>query len=78
MEHQKFSASNVKLLAPDGMENCDTLHALKDEEGFTSYWKPNAEERLAILNGACITLKVFGRAHPPVYIGVEYRADIQG
>lgn len=43
----------------------------QDQPGVVNYWTPTREEKLAILEGAPVTLSFIGQTHPPVRVGVE-------
>ena len=72
MKPVKFPESNRELTAPNGMENCESLHVFND--GFTSVslWKASWVERLKILLLGEIWLGVcFGSTQPPVFVVVD-------
>jgi hypothetical protein len=71
----KHPSNNFTFGPPDGMENCQPLSVTRvDYDGVLasqSYWRPEAAELAAIAAGKPIILTVYGRGHPPLWIGVE-------
>jgi hypothetical protein len=68
MTPHKHTLCNDVLKAPIGDENCDDLHIMRDDQSVWSFWKPNAEELAAIVQGGSVALRVCGRTHPPLSI----------
>jgi hypothetical protein len=61
---------NDVLRKPEGMtdEQCGDL-PIRREDGYVwSFWKPEAEELLALNNGGSVALAIMGATHPPVSV----------
>jgi hypothetical protein len=67
-----FLHSNAILGAPDGMESeCIPLHAYDTGDSFISCWKLDPDDIEKVKNGEPIWLVVYGRGHPPVFLGTD-------
>lgn len=74
MKPIKFTQVNIKLVA----ENCDDLHAYKDNSKFITCWEISDDELMTILQTKRIWLHVVGKEHPPVRLDVSQPFDIIG
>lgn len=79
MEPTIIKGANRAFHAPEGMDDCATLHVLQETHGgvpfLSSEWVPSADEREAIARGANIILIVVGGGHPPVGLTVADTLD---
>ena len=64
----KHPHCNDVLKAPIGSEAVNDLHIARDKDAVWSFWRPNAEELIAINNGGCVALRVEASTHPPLNI----------
>jgi hypothetical protein len=70
MKPIKHPNCNDILRKPDGMteEECGDLHIRRDSGFVWSFWKPDAEELLALNRGGSVALSVMGETHPPLSV----------
>ncbi len=70
MKPIKHPNCNDILRKPDGMteEECGDLHIRRDSGFVWSFWKPDAEELLALNRGGSVALSVMGDTHPPLSV----------
>lgn len=73
MEHFRSSVCNAVLDPAEGDEkSVSSLHVQQDVElGYRcvrSFWRPTADELVALLHGGCIRLTVLGRTHAPLRV----------
>lgn len=65
---------NKVLKGPADMPNCIDLPCtqtiLDDYPVFQTFWMPTADELRMLREGKPVVLTVYGRAHPPVWVGV--------
>jgi hypothetical protein len=77
MRPTQHASNNDVLEAPKGMsiEECTPLAVTRVEEGdkryVLSFWRPSPAELQAIADGKCIYIATLGRAHPPLWLGVD-------
>ena len=73
--------ANKTYTAPEGKEDdVQSLHVIDHEGKLYSYWRPDAEELVALNAGGAVRLCVWGRGHPVVALDatVESVEEIQG
>lgn len=79
MELVKLPGMNRTLGAPKGWDKekhgtCAGLpvyaEVVNGQMVMTSAWKPNAEELVALQNGGCVAMVIYGGLHPPIALGV--------
>lgn len=67
--------TNTVFKLPGGTEDNDLpLSRIRHEDNtvtMCSTWELTDEERVAIANGACIELYVWGEGHPPVTLAIS-------
>lgn len=68
----KHPLCNDILRKPEGMteEECGDLHIRRDNGSVCSFWKPSAEELVALNAGGALALVVCGSTHPPISMQV--------
>ena len=80
MKPVKLENPDIVFRGPADMPECGELTATIeiDEHGrpyFVSLWVPTIKEIMALLSGGAVALRIVGRSHPPVAVGVM---DING
>lgn len=78
MHYTQHPSNNAVLGAPKGWDQkelpCSALPITRTEvQGqpvMVSFWKPDAQDLAALNRGECISLWIYGEAHPVVAIGV--------
>jgi len=70
-------ACNDVLRRPPGTteEECGDLHIMRNDTQVWSFWRPSAEELLALNAGGAVGLIVEGRTHPPLSICATHPTD---
>jgi hypothetical protein len=73
-------ACNDILRRPPGTteEECGDLHIMRNDTQVWSFWKPSAEELLALNAGGTVGLIVEGRTHPPLSICATHPTEDPG
>lgn len=80
MEPREFEGQSRILNAPAGWNEREPIKCgmlpIRDTKVdgipcMQSMWKPDADELKHILAGGHIVLTIYGRGHPPVWVGVE-------
>lgn len=77
MVPSKFPQSNTVMTSPksdDPNFECQDLHVYREgdengQPGFISCWEPTKEELEDIVSTGKVWLKIYGYAHPPVWVG---------
>lgn len=65
------------IAGPADMPDCQPLPIVRTEDAMISFWQPNAYELEALQRGGSIFLRIPGRVHPVVSLGVdEYPATL--
>lgn len=49
---------------------CEGLPIIFEDDGMVSFWQPEPEEMMILKDGGSLRLKIFGRGHPVVNVGV--------
>lgn len=79
MKPRRTPDSNQVFRLPGGTEDNDLWVRLTvdqhDDDVIESVWQPNDLERRMLAEGAHVRLVVWGRAHPPVAVGV-YQGEL--
>lgn len=85
MNHFKHPACNTVLpAAPEDAGKVEDLHICRLIRDFgdgeqvhcvESFWKPDAEELLALMNGGCVVLSVVAHTFPPVRVFATPKVD---
>ena len=79
MRFHQHPSNNFVLGAPSGWDQkaleCGALPVTRAEvEGqpvMVSFWKPDAAELKALVDGGSVSLWIYGQGHPVVAVGVE-------
>ncbi len=79
MDKTQHPKNNDVLGAPPGIpiEECEALPITRVKldgaglQGVISYWRPTAEELVALQAGALVAIMIQGRTHAPLYVGVD-------
>nr|WP_297388221.1 hypothetical protein [uncultured Roseateles sp.] len=77
MELIQHPTNNDVLAAPPGVsiEDCTAAPITRvTQDGRNevwTFWKPDADELVALNAGKCVVLGVWGRTMPPVFVAVE-------
>jgi len=75
MRPRRTYESDSTLDLPGGNEDNSLWfqHAVDGEDGhvFVSTWVPTEEERQLIIEGWNIELRIYGKGHPPVSMGLN-------
>lgn len=72
MTPSQFTESNKTLLAPTGMDNCDSLPVFTDGKQCISLWRPTWRERLQFLfYGRLWVYVIGGSTQPPIALVID-------
>lgn len=80
MKSIQHPACNDIVRRPEGTteEECGDLHIMRKDGTVWSFWKPSAEDLLALNAGGAVALIVNSPTHPPVKVAATYPTEDPG